>query len=420
MNTPANISRPFRVLRVSRDWQEIHLYQNPLINSESMHVWPDEVEEIELEVGGELTRFRRLARSSSVVTWQAPGWYVKGYRERPRGVPVASLQAQGVAWASSPELGRCVDELEGWLFDGATGHIRRPGRTDLCADVWFRNESDALEELEQLEQLGLEAFKTHARAVDRHQRKLSNGKGERTLYIGSRARLQLRIYRKDVAFSGSTFGAFQRLWRALGWDGSGAVLRIEFEIHRTWLREHKLGAHRLSQLPLERFEELLPDLWRECLTVCSHRPGTGRPGRRPESALWQALRAFDAGRFEGRAPSGAELSSCELELEEEALGDRFVRSVWSATEGLGDKLVDELLEGARSPPPRLEQEREQWAKRSRWTGHFKRKGMNDDRRRDREAEEPQELEALELGQTQLEIEGFKPREASQGSPLHGR
>jgi len=327
-------------------------------------------------------------------TARAPGWFVK-VREPAEAqglVPRVSVQVQGTHWASGDGAGDCLQALEGYLTGGRVGCASKPGRTDFCADIWIRDGvPDAVEFVEALTRSEPEEWKTHLRKRDEIFRRLESGAGHCTRYVGARARLQVRCYRKDIAFTGSTAAAHDALWRSLGWDWTGAIVRVEFEAHRTWLREHAIGGKRLSDLSLAEWESLLPAIWIQLLDIVSWRPGSGRAVRREESDLWKQLRAVP---FEGaRVAESGKLRAAEIESDENELMGRIRRAIWSGQEAFGDDLLTGIVTIARSPPADLVGARESWAHRSRWTGHNER--TQDDRerrRREREALEKAERE----------------------------
>jgi len=325
-------------------------------------------------------------------TARAPGWFLK-IRERSEvsdKVPRVTLQAQGTHWATGRAIGGALDDFEGMLTGGILGAPRKPGRTDLCADIWIMDgDPPALDFVEIVTRSPIEHWKTHLRKSDEIFRLLRDGAGHSTRYIGARARLQVRCYRKDIHFQGSTAAAFADMWRALGWDGTGAILRVEFEVHREWMRSHAMDGRRLSDFTLDEWERALPALWPSILDAVSFRPGViEQICRRTESDLWRAIRAEP---FEAKPPDRASLRAAEIRADERELLARINRAVWSGQEAFGDELTAEALRVARAPPGELANVREAWQQRSRWAGHKERK--EHDRENRRRSEEEAEREA---------------------------
>jgi len=356
----------------------------------------------QIEKGEPYAREEMIAGFPLLLQWQAagpgscsaraPGWFVK-IRERTEcsdTVPRVSLQAQGTHWATGRALGSAIDGFEGLLTGGIMGAPRKPGRTDFCADVWVKDgDPPAIDFVDSVTQSPIDHWKTHLRKSDQIFRMLRDGHGQSTRYIGARARLQVRCYRKDIHFQGSTAAAFADMWRALGWDETGAILRVEFELHREWMRSHSLNGRRLSDLSLDEWENALPALWPELLHAVSFRPGENDQAcRRDESRLWSAIRSEP---FEGKQPDRASLRAAEIRADEKQLLDRINRAVWSGQEAFGDALTAEALTVARSPPPEMAPAHEAWQQRSRWTGHKER--TEHDRTERRRSQEEGEREA---------------------------
>lgn len=403
----------WKVLRAGRDWQEVHHYRTPTYTSrfifDSFDITTQLNQKYPVVVNGSVIDFVSHNGSNGRLYWRAPGWNVAIApleHEVDGRLPVVSIQAQGVAWACAPDLPRCLDDLEGWLFDGVVGLLRRPGRTDLCADIWIKpgpeGEPEPGEFCDQVLGSHLESWLTKMRRTDQQWRVLRSGRGASTLYIGARARLQVRCYRKDVEFLGSTAPAFDPLWRSCGWDGTGAILRVEFEVHRAFLREHAIADLRLSKYDLDRWESSLGRVWQGLLSICSYRPGDTRKDRRAESPLWSALRAVS---FEGRPIEAGVLRGAVRAADEKALLDRVNRAVWSSEEAFGRDHSVDAVGVARAPPVDLAAERERWEKRSRWAGHKARK-EKEEHDRDRRILERAERESGSEEERQTSLEGL--------------
>jgi hypothetical protein len=396
----------FRVLRVGRDWQEIQFYglQQQVWSNDAY--FEDDEYKREVAICENVLSFR-LVHIGKRPALRCQGWAIMALEHAPDGIPSCTIQVQGVAWAGQPDLLLALDELEGWLTGGLMGHLRKPGRTDLCADIWISDGvPDPLAFVEALTLSTLEDWRTHLRKTDQQWRIVKDGRGLSTLYIGARARLQVRIYRKDSEFRGSTAPAFVPLWTSLGWDGTGAIVRVEFEIHRAWLRDHRVGHRRLSQLTFAEWEKMLPGIWLSVLDLISFCPGDGRKARRPESALWTALRVAP---FEGRACDPVVVRSAVRERNEDDLHDRLNRSIWASQEAFGDRVVGQMICVARAPPPELASEKMDWKKRSPWANHLTRKEKEEDvRKHGREEAERREREE-EARIEKAEAEGNDPR-----------
>jgi hypothetical protein len=209
----------------------------------------------------------------------------------------------------------------------------------------------------------------------------------------------IRAYRKDVAFEGNTADAYAAMWATRGYDGTGAVLRIEAEIHRDWFRKHgsKESGILISEMSWDQYTAHLRTLWITILDSFSWRPGgIGRLDRRAESDLWVALRA------EPVADVPADARSAFVRIDRLGQVERLVKDVqaaaWRAQEALGDREANRVIFSALDAraSPRLLSIRKEWAKRSRWTGFYQRNKENE------EAE--QASEGIETGAADNEAE----------------
>lgn len=393
---------------MSRDWQEIHFYGIDCSDLPWGKMQLGSAYSATVDLAGLPVLFQWSRKGPASAVAMAPGWYVKIREplECQGAVPRVSVQVQGTHWASGQAAGPALDSVEGYLTGGRVGCDRKPGRTDFCADIWIKDGSpDAVEFVDALTRSGPEEWRTHLRKQDEIFRRLESGAGHSTRYIGARARLQIRVYRKDLAFKGSTAAAHGALWRSCGWDGTGAIVRVEFEVHRQWLREHTLDGKRLSDLNLDEWQAVLPALWVQLLGLVSWCPGQeGRKSRREESGLWAVLRAFP---FEGVRCDSGKLRAAEIENDEDGLIDRIRRAVWSGQEAFGDEVLGQALTVARSPPADISASRERWLDRSKWSGHKER--TQDDRLR-RRKEEEEEARAC------AEEEREKPESAQKSLP----
>jgi len=372
----------FTVLRLGRDWQEI-LY------SQNIHYWVScgicgAAAKDTLAIDGTGARWIFRTAGTAIVL-QTEGWYVRidvsGRDRKPNEYPVR-IQVQGHAFANADDIETRLSAIERYLWPDDPP-LRFPSRVDIAADIWIREGSkgqpSAAELARSLHRAGrpLDALRfdwsTHTRTAELDAR-LKGRIGVETFYLGNRSRALIRCYRKDVAFEGNTAAAYAAMWSARGYDGSGAVLRIEAEIHRDYFRKHgdEKSGSLISEMSWDDYTAHLRTLWISMLNTFSWRPGIGRIDRRPESDLWLALRA------EPVADVPADARSAFVRIDRIGQLETLVKSVqaaaWRAQEALGDREANRIIFSALDAraSPRLLSIRKEWAKRSRWTGFHKR------------------------------------------------
>jgi len=377
----------FRVLRLGRDWQEI-LYRQNIQNFVLKQIWGEsDLKALAIDGSGVPWQIRT---SGLAVVLQREGFYVRldvsGRDPKSNEYPVR-IQVQGQAFAHAEDMEARLSEIERYLWPNDPP-VRFPGRVDIAADIWISDgDPEAAWLARSLHRQGspmeavLADWATHARNVELDAR-IKGRIGSETFYLGNRSLALLRAYRKDIAFEGNTAEAYKSLWASQGYDGSGAVLRIEAEIHRAFFRKHgdpKSGIL-ISELDWTDYGRNLRTLWLSVLDSFSWRPetpnGSDRKSRRSESPLWQILRS------EPVKDVPTEVHDRFVRIDRLGKIERLIKDVqaasWRAQEALGDSEANWIICSALDAraSPQLSSIRSEWAKRSRWTGFFERQKEN--------------------------------------------
>lgn len=149
-----------------------------------------------------------------------------------------------------------------------------------------------------------------------------------TLYLGSRAGMQLVIYRKDVEFEGNTGALLRDKWRQAGWVpwGENVVIRVEIRFSREWIREHKIGEVAGKDATPDMILERAGALWRLATDQFRLAPVTlGGPQQRrdrPVSEIWKVVqKSWDEWTMEDRF--GAVEQTHDINKAIEAAGKRM-------------------------------------------------------------------------------------------------
>lgn len=368
-----------QMLRFARDWQDV-LYDEHVVFFWDRTCLRDTITELESATGqpwlGRETDGRKVFRSD--------GFYIDA--RDPVGLHhgaghryTTTVQVQGSAFSRGVLLSEALDEIEVAIFRETRPERRRMGRTDLAFDIWIR-EGEPFEPLELLRAIhrwgnGSEAhhrdWKTHLRAVA-VDAKIVGGQPVETFYLGSRSVAMLRCYRKDVEFEGNTALHLGPVWRLGGYDGSGVVLRLEFEIKREYLRTHALpNGVPLVSLGWENWEHVCNALLGTLVDTVVHCPeyDPDHPDRAQTSMIWYLLQAYSA--FARPAPRCVRFYAEPDEIET-ALA--LERAVWRAQEVLGTEEANRLIDSASAPTvPRVGARRANWENGYLWTGYHDRR-----------------------------------------------
>lgn len=437
------------VIRTSLDWQTV--YYNHTVRPT---VYPRLTDGLTIKVAGESLMFLATPRPYSVVLQCPHGIYIKvmdpkrfppwyepdddGKRKGPKNYPV-EVQFQGVFFGAglSAHMAEALSAIEdaidvriwsrnrdGVDYRDVTDAERIPARMDLCADVWFQD-MDGMTAIQAYKALVCRGARdviqdtyvcrakkgeVRARLVEQSNarkptsndvRVISDARNNITIYIGSM--IQMRIYRKDADFEGNTKNLLYDEWRASGWDGTGVVARVEFQISRAAMRLRQFVASdgtlfdgkNISLSSLHRFVE---SFWLYCLQAYRHCPPyEGMPtkrSRRKESAVWTLLRE-NPPKLES-IQKIAEIKYATREFDVECLLDRTLTGLIGVQEAFGVKKPWELVELAESDVALVEEKR----RKSKWRGYqFKRKKVEKtDARECRECSQPNEFQREPFGE----------------------
>jgi hypothetical protein len=167
----------------------------------------------------------------------------------------------------------------------------------------------------------------------------------RTIYFGSQP-LLARLYVKDKHW-GESAGALQATLAELGWNGADRVVRMEFEMHRAWLRDQKFDDVRGHTLTLDELLGTMPLIARRLAVRYRHTEGAAKvPAyRRPTSRYWCAvvdgLEQFAATRPEVARSPFKLLRSVKRGRRIEAAAERGARAL-VVIEAAGDEHGREL------------------------------------------------------------------------------
>jgi hypothetical protein len=96
--------------------------------------------------------------------------------------------------------------------------------------------------------------------------RLVGAPGTMTAYIGSRSGRQTVVYRKDIAFKGSTKNEYvEAEWRGSGWNGIAPVTRCEVRMSRRWMMDRAIDGRKVVDVPITEIGALVPRLAAEGL-----------------------------------------------------------------------------------------------------------------------------------------------------------
>jgi hypothetical protein len=398
------------ILRFARDWQDV-LYDRNVLFFWDKTCLADRITELESATGqpwlGRESAGRKVFRSD--------GYYInaldpvtlkhgRGYRYP------TTVQIQGSAFARGLELETGLDEIETAIFGEVCPSYRRLGRVDLAFDVWIREgrQFTALELARAIHRWGRASealardWKTHIRkpGIDS---KIVGAELIETFYLGSRSVAMMRAYRKDIEFEGNTAIYLKPAWRARGWDETGVVLRIEFEIKREYVRTHALpNGKPLTSLKWDDWTRALGAILNTLVSTVVHCPNYDpeHAERAESSQLWRLLQTYAS--FTARA--GERLTRFYAEPDEVETALDLERAIWRAAEVLGESEANRLISGALAPAvPRARARRANWENNYLWVGYHEKRVRHAERER----------RAIENG-GQYEIE-FGPRASPQGS-----
>lgn len=258
-----------------------------------------------------------------------------------RTTPV-SLSLEGTAWASGEGLS-IIDMVERCL--GLEREHAVAGRQDLFADVWFPPSTGNLHRSAVADgdvSIVREHWVTRSRRHELDVR-IVGGHETPTLYLGSRSSgHMLRVYRKDVDYDGNTARLYHDRWTRAGWDGTGVVLRFEWEISREKLRHEIVGGVRGDTASLDWIIDHRSDLWQWCLDCHRWVPPAGiKTAKRRANRVWERLRDVDW--------SDDRPKKLPLALDRERLKQRSLRTLACLREACGDGAVETAAWSALNP-----------------------------------------------------------------------
>jgi hypothetical protein len=139
--------------------------------------------------------------------------------------------------------------------------------------------------------------------------------------------VRFTIYEKSRHAAGDVL---RNVWADNGWDGVSTVLRIEFQIKRSWIRGQQVGGRPGDKLSFDEYLRCLPAVWRELTKRHRHvrlRTPRQRPERAPLSPFWKAVsKGFDAWEPTiGEGPCWPEIHSAKQRADAQKILERMVR-----------------------------------------------------------------------------------------------
>ena len=337
-----------------------------------------------------------LSESSNKVTFRTEGFYIlcykPGLRQGTGTIYGTQIQIQGSAFAQGIDVEETLDTIESILFGEVLTNERQIGRTDFAVDCWVKeikditingqtqkridNQYDSECIFAGLNRFG-NALKTAKRDFDTRLGKatitvkLIGGKETPTFYLGDRTRLMMRIYRKDVEYEGNTKRLIERTWRDKGFDSTGIVIRVEFEIKRKWLREFVSPDEKNGKgISYNWFKSNYASIFTKCLDSVKHKPGK----ENGESVLWRHIRA--------RLRECETIGRQRLEPDLNRVRHDFRISIWRAIELLGKTESKELFEMCLqvSDIPHLERIRKKWLRSFQWKDYHRKRKLEDEQK----------------------------------------
>lgn len=353
------------------DWLTV-LYLTPV----PLKVWARVADGIRVESNG--LGFK-LEMKKPTLTWRVlacEGLNVKmldptiDWRPEARnGAPLqypTEIQVQGDAFARGVDALEVVGELERAL--GIEGARRIQGRFDVAADFECASPEvyDALVCFGSRE-LVRDSYVMRARSHRLDCKRLKRSRGmdsdpespdgqpdkvalvggySTTLYLGSRAGLQLSIYRKDIDFEGNTGALLHGRWRDNGWDGKKPVARVEARFSREWVREHWIGEKKGTEVTVDDAWPLLGEMWRFATDAYrlapAKRGGPTERRKRPSCEAWEVIRAaWDS--WDGQASFPAAEQIPDVQRLIETIGKRIADLELALPKEFFDSTMDELM-----------------------------------------------------------------------------
>lgn len=414
-----------QILGFGRDWQDI-LYDAPaafwLFDQD-----PDRVASELMTKTGQPWVAKR--KGENRVTFETDGSRIDAFKPgRGNGCGKrydTTCQVHGRSFARGIDLGVFLDEIETPIFGRAMVDGRLSGRIDLAFDVWIRpGWPDWIEPIDILRSLHAHGNPARALAGDwkTHFRKpgltanIVGAERSETFYLGSRSVLMLRIYRKDLEFDGNTKSDLVERWRARGYDGSGVVARVEFEIKREYLRTHSVRGVQLSRFHFSDWPLMIEILANSLTEQIAHCPDYDPKCREAvdHSLLWLALR-YHAKLSGASEPVSRYFPAPDIDR---ALAD-LERAIWRAQEVAGLGLAERTaLAAADCAAEPVALRRELWQEQYLWTGYHER--IENERRRKAEAAEHGGQFQIEFGTGVERSEGARtPGSAGSGGEKAG-
>jgi hypothetical protein len=265
-------------------------------------------------------RFRRGAGQSWLVTNEARGWRVLVDLKAPGGTEVSPGWTVEVVWyahalADCVHVGQAVEDTRRMVETLGPVTEARIRRIDLCVDVAGARveESDTA----RLVRRARARVVTHRGAVisdekqddDTFARVHRAAKDITGISVCPGGALMCRMYdkRTELARDGSVLGLEKRAaeearWTRAGWDGEEPILRVEFQIRGTAVKEFGLrdpeaprdpedgtrivvGQDGYGNVAYCTLVERLDSVWQKCCEwVRLVTPGVARKGRRSQHA----------------------------------------------------------------------------------------------------------------------------------------
>lgn len=313
-----------------------------------------------------------------------------------------TIQIQGAAWSRGIDLQTALSEIEPVIFGQEIPGRRILGRVDIAFDIWIKDGRppalDIARGLHRWGQAGMALdrdWKTHLRkpAIDC---KIIGREFVETFYLGSRSVAMVRIYRKDLEYDGNTAIYLRPQWELSGWNDTGVVLRVEFEIKREYIRTHATDDGRpLSSLKYCDWYQAYNAIATQFVNTVVHSPCYDKkhPERSAPSILWKLLIDTAA-----RYMPGPTLNRFYAEPNIERARMDAERAVWRIQELLGTTEAARVLENAFQPTrPDVLFRRGHWQAGYLWTGHQERLKYEREEERERRRIEQPRWEQLRLG-----------------------